>query len=290
MTPKVIFHPDVHNNNTLQNKFQSLIEQAQKGEIYLFLEGYDFLQKQKQTTFTIHGTTFQINNENTHIFGLENNSVTFFNSLICTLYQLVQVNFETLKDGKEHSKTVLNILYCTMVLSNTFQNKVSMYKQEEWYDDFNTLFQSIKHDSTFDLNDFGNMSTNMTASIKKNLTKGLPGKVPYKFIHDVTYKFMLEHFNTTDVHETLIEHTLLKREQIMYQNIMILIDKFKINKDLHIIVGASHLMPYLSDQMLNILERDSFFINYHNSIKQNHPNMRLIDLLKKHPLHLTINL
>ena len=69
----------------------------------------------------------------------------------------------------------------------------------------------------------------------------------------------------------------------MYHNLQHFIQRTRhLNekKEIHILIGAGHLMPYLSDKQLTILDVDPFFISYHiDTVFKKYPNQRFLDYM-----------
>jgi hypothetical protein len=88
----------------------------------------------------------------------------------------------------------------------------------------------------------------------------------------------------TPIEDIIIKKTLLEREHTMYNNLQHFIQRTKHQngkKEIHILVGAGHLMPHLSDKQLSILNVDPFFITYHKDIVfKKYPNQRFLDYMK----------
>jgi hypothetical protein len=261
---KIVFHPDIHGDIRFFKRTQDLNQMSMDGKIYLMTESLDYNR--------------DIDLNNHKVVGLEDIAVHFNYCILCTAYQTSLVHFNLLYEGGKHSKVCFSSFLCA-VFSNPLLKKITEnYATTDWYSDF-----------CFFLNDFNENNVTMETVVKHIQKRGkarggLPKNIPFSFIRDSCEEFLRKTFVDIPIEDIIIIKTLLEREKTMYHNLQHFIQRtkdLKEKKEIHILVGAGHLMPYLSDKQLSILNVDPFFISYHtDTVLKKYPNKRLLDYMK----------
>lgn len=251
----LIFHPEVH-LPYFRDKAKILHEKAAKKEIILLFECKEY----KKSESFINGF------ESLHDYP---------DLLLCSTYQMSQVPFITLREGGSHSIAVLVFFLCSIIHFPELRQFIERFKEDTW-------FSSLTHfliDVDFDIYDYDNLSDNMKAHVRKRVKycDGLPSNVPYSVILEGCKYTITQRFPEQNIDEVLTSKTLIEREENMAKNIIDAVSCNKSNKDIHVIIGAGHLMPFLSINQVQKLGLDIFFQDYHNSIN----NKRLLHHLQE---------
>lgn len=241
----IYFHPEVHCTESIAKK-ESLKMKAINEEIVLLLE---CKQYNDQT--------------NEHIIGFENMN-NYPKSILCSAYQMSEVPYPTLKEGGTHSIAVLMFFLLSVLWHPKMKQYAEKWQNETWFCDYSHFLEDIE----FDLNDRENSSQNMKMHIRKRaaLRGGLPAQVPYSFIHDCCKYMILLLHPDSDLNDTIINYTLIQREKHMAENILHAATRF--TKDIHVCIGAGHLMPFLDVIEIRTLKLNPFFEQYHKTIKE----------------------
>ena len=252
----LIFHPEVHSSYNNQ-KISSLKEKANEGEFILLLEC-------KQTT----------ERNDSNIYGFESLEIYYKECILCSIYQMTQVPYKILKEGGNHSTSVFIFFMCCIHFYPDMRLYIEKYKTELWYNELEHFLEPL----SFDIYDYDNSIDNMKQFIRMRakLRDGLPENIPYDFIRDCTIKQIQQLFSEP-IDTIVIQKTLIEREYYMANNIKKIINK-NTKKDIHICIGAGHLMPELSQNIINELGLDSFFVHYHKQIQE----LRLLDYLNEY--------
>ena len=270
---KIIFHPDIHGDDRFFKRNQELRQMSMDGKIFLMTESLDY---NNNIDLYNHG-----------IIGLEDLDVHLNDCILCTAYQTSLVPYNLLYEGGKHSKVCFSTFLCA-VFSNPLLKKITEnYARSDLYSDFSFFLDDFDADKA--------TMENVVQHIKKRgkARGGLPKNIPFSFIRDSCEEFLRKKFVGTPTEDIIIQKTLLEREHTMYNNLQHFIRRIngiKHNngikhqnekKEIHILVGAGHLMPHLSDKQLSILNVDPFFIIYHkDTVCKKYPNQRFLDYLK----------
>ena len=242
----IIFHPEVHLPQ-YQEKVEGLQKRAIEGEFVLMLESQ---QHDPQSTYPI--------------LGFENME-TLPISVLCSTYQMSQVPYITLQEGGTHSIAVLVFFLLLTLWYPAVRAYTEKYSDRSWYEAFSHFLQDI----TFDPMDYDNSSENMKTHIRKRspLRGGLPAQVPYAFIQDTCFHVLNTLFPECSLDKLVVQKTLIEREEHMSKHILHAANRF--DKDIHVCIGAGHLMPFLSQEQIESLGLAPFFTDYHREIKEN---------------------
>lgn len=254
----IIFHPEVHVEPYISQKIL-LQKRAESKEIYLLLEC-----KQYEPNYV------------EYINGFESMNNYPFVSL-CTLHQLTQnISYVTLKDGGKYSLPVLvHFILCVLIFKTEVNMEVANYQNEDWFDSYDHFIQDIY----FDITDYNNIHHNIQQHVRKraNLYGGLPSKIPYGFIQNVVATIFKIKFPNENIHDIIIKYTLVEREYEMSRNILHFYEKhLDKNTNIHICIGAGHLMPFLTEKNIDSMGLDIFFKQYHQNIRES----RLLNYLE----------
>ena len=242
----LIFHPEVH-LPYFRDKAKILEEKAIMKEILLLLECKEY---KKSGNF---------------INGFET-LCDYPNLILCSTYQMSQVSFITLKEGGCHSIAVLVFFLCSILHFPELQQFIERFQEDTW-------FPSLAHfliDVDSDIYDYDNLSDNMKAHVRKRVKycNGLPSKVPYSVILEGCKYVITQRFPEQNIDDVVTAKTLIEREEKMAKNIIDAVLCNKSNKDIHIVIGAGHLMPFLTVDQVQKLGLDIFFQDYHHSINR----------------------
>lgn len=240
----LIFHPEVHLPH-FRDKAKILHEKATMKEIILLLECKEYKKSERCTN------GFESLND-------------YPNLILCSTYQMSQVPFITLKEGGSHSIAVLVFFLCSILHFPELRQFIERFKDDTW-------FPSLTHfliDVDFDIYDYDNLSDNMKAHVRKRVKycDGLPSKVPYSVILEGCKYVISQRFSERKIDDVVIAKTLIEREEKMAKNIIDAVSCNKSKKDIHVVVGAGHLMPFLTVDQVQKLGLDLFFQDYHHSI------------------------
>ena len=103
----------------------------------------------------------------------------------------------------------------------------------------------------------------------------MPSHILYEVIRNACLHTIQTIHPSSTVDDVVIQKTLIEREDHMAKNI---VDQYKKQtKDIHVCIGAGHLMPFLDEKQIASLGLDLFFTDYHGKIKEN----RLLHHLNK---------
>jgi len=255
----LIFHPEVH-SSSYKNKVNILKEKANTDEFSLLLEC-------KQ---------YRINNDHlNHINGFESLEIYYKECILCSVYQMSQVPYDTLKEGGIHSTSVFIFFLCSIYFFPEMKLYIEKYKNEVWYNELEHFIEPL----SFDIFDYDTIIDNMKQFIRMRakIRGGLPANIPYIFIRDCITKQIQLLFPDELIDTIVIQKTLIEREYYMAENIKKALNANSGIKDIHVCIGAGHLMPYLSQKCIDELGLDSFFVNYHKTIQL----PRLLDYFKE---------
>lgn len=254
----LVFHPEVHSSSR-KDAIAKLKEYATSGKVVLLQECREYVVQELPYT------------------GFESLKEGFKESILCSLYQMNQVPYETLKDGKEHSKSVFLFFMCCLRLFPEMTDETLMYISNDWFPDFNHFMTPLN----FNVEDYSSLMDNMRQYIRTRarVKGGLPSNIPYSFIQKCTINTIQQVFPHDLIDNIVIQKTLIEREKHMANNIH---DALRQCPDtpIHVCIGAGHLMPYLDKNVINILQLDSNFLFYHNSIKEK----RLLDYFSEYKI------
>jgi hypothetical protein len=241
----IYFHPEVHCAESKAKK-ESLKTKAINGEIVLLLECKQYNEQ-----------------SNEHILGFEDMN-NYPISILCSAYQMSDVPYYTLQEGGTHSIAVLMFFLLSVLWHPKMKQYAEKWQNETWFCDYSHFLEDIE----FDLNDYENSSQNMKTHIRKRaaLRGGLPAQVSYRFIHDCCKYMVLLLHPESDLNDTIINYTLIQREKYMAKNILHVAARF--TKDIHVCIGAGHLMPFLDFIEIQNLKLNPFFETYHQAIKE----------------------
>ena len=261
MSKKIVFHPDIHGDVRFSSRNQELHQMSMDGKIVLMTESLDY--------------NGEIDLNNHGIVGLENMGIHFNHCILCTAYQTSLVPYNLLYEGGKHAKICFSTFLCAVFSNLLLKEITEKYETTAWYSDF-----------SFFLDDFyENKVTmeNIVQHIKKRgkARGGLPKNIPFSFIRDSCEEFLQKTFADIPLEDIIIKKTLLEREHTMYHNLQHFLQRTRQEKkEIHILIGAGHLMPYLSDKQLSILNVDPFFITYHtDTVFNKYPNQRFLDYM-----------
>lgn len=249
----LVFHPQIYAPSYSEQK-QELTDRANNGEIRLLLECEAYL-----------GTLDPIQ-------GFESME-TYPTSLLCSAYQMAQVPFRYLSDGGSHSIAMMVFFFCSAIYFPEMKKYTEMFSEEVWYDAYLFFLEDIK----FDINDYSNCSENMKIHIheRADLFGGFPANIPYDFFRDCSSFTLQALFPYEPVEDTITRKIIIEREQCMATHIRHAVENNTDNKDIHVCIGAGHVMPRLTDEQMEKLSLDDHFKKYHASIKE----PRLLELL-----------
>ena len=241
----IYFHPEVHSAKSIAKK-ESLKARASNGDIILLLECKQYDEKSNES-----------------ILGFENLN-NYPTTILCSTYQMSDVPYVTLQEGGTHSIAVLMFFLLSILWHPTMKQQSEKWQNEKWFCDYSHFLEDI----TFDLSDYENSSQNMKNHIRKraSLRGGLPAQIPYCFIRDCCKNTLSILYPDAELNHVIIENTLVQRETNMAQNI--LHAAFRFTKDIHVCIGAGHLMPFLDEMLMQTLGLNSFFVQYHQTIKE----------------------
>lgn len=255
---RLTFHPEVHLPH-FQEKKESLRQKALCNEIVLLLECQEY---NKNNPLMING--FESMN-------------LYPDSVVCSVYQMSQVPYLTLREGGTHSISVFVLFMCCVLFFPESNSFFESYSHASWYGSFTHFLEDV----AFDHCDYNKVHENMKIHIRKRagLRGGLPADIPYAFIHGVCCHILHEKYPEETLNEVVIRCTLLDREEKMAENIVHACKEREeySDKPIHVTIGAGHLMPYLNERQIGELGLDLFFKGYHEKIKEN----RLLDRLQK---------
>jgi hypothetical protein len=239
----------------------ALKEKAQNDELILLLECKQYTNENKKKN---------------NIYGFESLEIYYKECILCSIYQMSHVPYETLKEGGIHSTSVFIFFMCCIYFFPEMQLYVEKYKTELWYNEIKHFIEPLD----FDIYDYDNSIDNMKQFIRMRakLRGGLPANIPYSFICACTVKQIQQLFPTEPIDTIVKQKTLIEREYYMAENIKKVLSTNNSTKDIHVCIGAGHLMPKLSQTIINDLGLDLFFVDYHNQIKE----LRLLDYLKEY--------
>jgi hypothetical protein len=247
----LIFHPDIHGDIRFLKRNEDLRQKSIEGKIILMTESLVY------------------NNERNGVIGLEDVDPFHYCNL-CTAYQTSLVTYSILKEGGKHSKICFSLFLCAVFSNPLLKQIAEQYITENWYPDYQHFVEDFHEKATME---------NVVQHIKiKGTGRGLPGNIPFSFIRDTCEEFLRKTF-ADPIEDVIIKKTLLEREHTMYHNLQHFLQEQDSKKEIHILIGAGHLMPHLSSEQLTILNVDSFFIDYHTDISKKYPNQRLLDYL-----------
>ena len=261
---KIVLHPDIHGDVRFLNRNQELKQMSMDGKIFLMTESLDY---NSEIDLKTHG-----------IVGLEDLSIHFNDCILCTAYQTSLVPYNLLYEGGKHSKICFSAFICAVFLNPLLKQITGKYATTEWYPDFCFFLDDFNEDKA--------TMENVVQHIKKRgkARGGLPKNIPFLFIRDSCEEFLRKTFVDIPIEDIIIKKTLLEREHTMYHNLKHFLQRtrhLKGKKEIHILIGAGHLMPYLSDKQLSVLNVDPFFINYHtDTVFNKYPNQRFLDYIK----------
>ena len=251
----IIFHPEVHIPKYEAQK-EIWMSSARQGKFVLLMECREY-----DSTVT------------KPIQGVETLDGLYSETILCSTYTMSQVPFITLKEGGNHSIAVLVFFLLSVLFFPELKSYMETFSKESWFQSYDHFIQDIN----FTIDDYENSSDNMKTHIRKRakLHGGLPSHIPYEVIRNAClYTIQTIHPNST-VDDVVIQKTLLEREDRMAKNI---VDQYKKQtKDIHVCIGAGHLMPFLDEKQIASLGLDLFFTDYHGKIKEN----RLLHHLNK---------
>ena len=252
----LIFHPEVHSSE-YNKKINTLKEKAKKGELLLLLE------------------CKQYSGNDSNIYGFESLEIYYKECILCSIYQMSHVPYKTLKEGGTHSISVFLFFMCCIYFFPDLRLSIEKFKTELWYNELEHFLEPL----SFDIHDYDNSIDNMKQFIRTRakLRGGLPANIPYDFIRDCTIKQIEQLFPSESIDSIVEQKTLIEREYYMAKNIQKIINNNS-KKDIHICIGAGHLMPELSPNIIHELGLDSFFVHYHKQIKE----LRLLDYLNEY--------
>ena len=253
---KLIFHPEIHTLDYFEEKRQKLQKQALCNEIILCTESSDYEASLK---------------ENRNIIGIENMDVILPSCVLCTTYQLSNVPYTILREGGKHGfRTFVFFLTAYCFFPNEMLCHIQYYNEESWYPTFLLFIKDIL--ITVNIQDIENITTNVQDFVHDCAKKrgGLPAHIPFKFIHDVMKDTIQSLYHNKEIEDVIVQKTLIDREYIMYQNIKQIIETYNKHtvQELHIVIGAGHLMPYLSEGQMCEVGLDFQTIAYHKNIQQ----------------------
>ena len=243
----IIFHPEVHIPKYEAQK-EIWMSIARQGKIILLMEC-------KEYDSTIMKP----------IQGFETLDGLYPETILCSTYTMSQVPFVTLKEGGNHSIAVLVFFLLSVLFFPELKTYMESFSKENWFQSYYHFIQDIH----FSVNDYENSSDNMKTHIRKRakLHGGLPSHIPYEVIRNVCLRTIQSIHPKSTVDDVVIQKTLIEREERMSKNI---IDQYnKQTKDIHVCIGAGHLMPFLDEKQKALLDLDIFFTDYHGKIKEN---------------------
>ena len=260
---KIVFHPDIHGDIRFSSRNQELNQMSNDGRIYLMTESSDYNR--------------EIDLENHGILGLEDIDIHFNDCILCTAYQTSLVHYNLLYEGGKHSKICFSTFLCAVFCNPFLKQITEKYATTDWYSDLSFFIDDFNEDKA--------TMENVIQHIKKRgkARGGLPKNIPFSFIRDSCEEFLRKTFADIPIEDIIIRKTLLERELTMYHNLQHFLQRtrqLKGKKEIHILIGAGHLMPYLSDKQLSILNVDPFFITYHKgTVFNKYPKQRFLDYM-----------
>lgn len=251
----LIFHPDIHGDIRFLKRNEDLRQKSMEGKIILMTESLEY-------------------KDSNGFIGLED--VDHFNYCnLCTAYQTSLVTYNILKEGGKHSKICFSTFLCAVFSNPLLKQIAEQYVTENWYPDYQHFVDDFHDKATME---------NVVQHIKtKGTGRGLPGNIPFSFIRDSCEEFLRKTFDDP-IEDVIIKKTLLEREHTMYHNLQHFLQEQDSKKEIHILIGAGHLMPHLSSEQLTKLEVNSFFIDYHTGISKKYPNQRLLDMITNYEI------
>ena len=243
----IIFHPEVHIPKYEAQK-EIWMSMARQGKIILLMECREY-----------DSTVMK------PIQGFETLDGLYPETILCSTYTMSQVPFITLKEGGNHSIAVLVFFLLSVLFFPELKTDMESFSKESWFQSYDHFIQDVH----FSFDDYENSSDNMKTHIRKRakLHGGLPSHIPYEVIRNVCLRTIQTLYPNSTVDDIVIQKTLIEREDRMAKNI---IDQYKKQtKDIHVCIGAGHLMPFLDEKQKALLDLDIFFTDYHSKIKDN---------------------
>jgi hypothetical protein len=246
----IIFHPEVHVEPYITQK-DILKKRAENKEIFLLLEC-----KQYEPNSLEYVNGFECMNNYPYVS-------------LCTLYQLTRdVHYDTLKDGGKYSLPVLvHFMLCVLIFKSNVEMEIEKYQDEEWYESFEHFIRDIQ----FDITDYNNIHEHLQQHVRERakLYGGLPSRIPYRFIQIIVNTIFETKFRNQNINDIIIQYTLIEREYEMSKHILHFYEKYShTNENIHICIGAGHLMPFLTEKNIDSMGLDDFFKQYHHNIQQ----------------------
>lgn len=288
---KLIIHANIHDQIDA-NKVKCLLERALKGEIYLMQESRNFIaaacEQENDFFFNVAGVKW--NGKTKYLNGIETSNKAQRNSLfVSALYDTICSESGTFKShGGDRAKLIFLNFIIVAYLNRSVLNIFDMkdYLKEPFFETLARFFACIGHIENNDV------TTELAAlSAKEAATKvgGFPGDVTFEFVKDYCEQLISILSPDEKEDQFIIRHTITEREIKIAENINELIKyitlrneqnesqnkHFVFPEEIHVIIGAAHLMPYLTKQQLDELEVDESFMTYHKNIR----SKRLLDFL-----------
>ena len=242
----IVFHPEVHIPKYEAQK-EIWKSRARQGDFVLLTECSEY-------TSTIHKP----------IQGFETLEGLYPETILCSTYTMSQVPFITLKEGGSHSIAVLVFFLMCVLFFPELKTYMDSFAKESWFQSYEHFIQDIN----FTIDDYENSSDNMKAHVRKcaKTHGGLPSHIPYEVIRNGCLHTIQTIHPNRNIDEVVIQKTLIEREELMAKNI---VDQYKKQtKDIHVCIGAGHLMPFLDEKQKALLDLDLFFTDYHGKIKE----------------------
>lgn len=276
---KIIFHVNIHDRID-NKKVSDLVHRAESGEIYLLMESRNMKRIGDDEEFLFNINGIKVKNSTMKFNGIESLTEQSRNNLfIASLYDSVNSESGTLESyGGNRAKLIFFNFIIVVVLN---KHLLTPFDLKEYI--HHEYIQKI----AIILNKMGNIPnddyiTEITAMKLRDAimqtTKGIPKEITFEFIKDYCQKLISLISDETE-ENFIVRNTILEREIKIAENINELIKYITIEKErqnpafesfpneIHIIIGAAHLMPYLSNDHLTELKIDNSFINYHENIK-----------------------
>ena len=288
---KLIIHANIHDQIDT-NKVRHLLGRALKGDIYLMQESRNFIptcEEENEFFFNVAGVKWS--GKTKYLNGIETSNEPQRNALfISALYDTVCSESGTFKS---HGGNRAKLIFLNFIIVAYFNRSVlNLFEMKQYVNEpfFEKLAVFFSHVGKIENNDLTTELAALRAKEAANKVGGFPGDVTFEFVKDYCEKLISVLSPDEKEDQFIIRNTILDREIKIADNLNELIKYVTLAqeqkeskneicdfpKEIHVIIGAAHLMPYLTKQQLDELDVDESFMNYHENIR----SKRLMDFLQ----------
>lgn len=283
---KLVFHLNIHDKID-SSVVQQLLNQALSGKIYLLQESRNYQNKCDNPLFYFNVGNIKWSGKSNYINGMETLSEEHRNRLyISSLYDTVCSETGTFKNhGGDRAKLIFFLFVIVVHLNKEILNVFDMkeYIQQPFLLKLASFLGQI---GSITNNDMMSEIVALKCQEAAQQIGGFPGDVTFEFVKEYCSKLI----EIWSPHETeqqfIVRNTITDREFLIAENINNIVREMEItNKtsseipsELHVIIGAAHLMPYIKEkeEILKQLSVDNSFLNYHENIRCK----RLLDFIE----------